>query len=159
MIKHVIITLFPILLLCADRVNLPSAYPPLFITGESDKFITQDTIHKTICVPNYTAKIRNVTEGEKNYVLNRDKQTVKGCCEVDHFLSLELGGTNNKDKNLWAEPYSGKYGAREKDKVETRLHKMICAGPDAEWMTLKDAQDCIEKDWIACGRKIGVLDK
>lgn len=154
--RNVIITLFSIAVLClaASHVGPASAYPPSSITGEADSIVTQNTIKSTICVANYTAGVRAVTESEKKFVLERDHQTRVGCCEVDHFLSLEIGGTNNKDTNLWAEPYSGKYGAREKDKVETALHRLICGGA----MTLKDAQSCILADWVACGRRIKVLD-
>ena len=132
-----------------------SAYPPPGITGEADPAVTQANIKTTICKDHYTATVRAVSEATKKAVLKRDGKTEASCCEVDHFLSLEIGGTNNPDKNLWAQPYAGPYGARRKDVVETALHRMVCAASDA--MPLAVAQKCITDDWIRCGRQIGVL--
>ena len=137
------------------RMASPDVYPPSGITGEADPAVTQATIDKTICVPNYTATVRAVTQAEKRAVLARDRKLTPGCCEVDHVLSLEIGGTNNPDKNLWAEPYAGEYGARVKDAVETALHRMVCKGE----MPLAQAQKCIVSDWVACGKKIGAIAK
>ena len=41
--------------------------------------------------------------------------------EVDHLISLELGGSN-AIKNLGLEPYAGRWGAQNKDVLENRLH-------------------------------------
>jgi hypothetical protein len=53
-------------------------------------------------------------------------------CEVDHLLPLEDGGSNDI-KSLWPQPYASDkkdpnliWNARMKDKLETRLHKLIC---------------------------------
>jgi hypothetical protein len=69
--------------------------------------------------------------------------------EVDHFVSLELGGSNDI-KNLWPEPYLPKPGARQKDVVENYLHRQVCAGN----MTLPDAQQAIKSDWYKIYEKI-----
>jgi hypothetical protein len=66
------------------------------------------------------------------------------CCEVDHLISLELGGSN-RPANLWPEPYDIVWNAKVKDKLENRLHKMVCAGE----IDLSTAQKAIAKDWIA----------
>ena len=47
--------------------------------------------------------------------------------EVDHLISLELGGSN-AIRNLWPEPYAGRWGARTKDVLENRLHDLVCEG-------------------------------
>jgi hypothetical protein len=64
--------------------------------------------------------------------------------EVDHLISLELGGSN-AIRNLWPEPYAGVWGARTKDKLENRLHALVCAGS----LTLQAAQRAISVDWVA----------
>lgn len=69
-------------------------------------------------------------------------------CEIDHLISLELGGKNDI-KNLWPQPYCDKnakgcLGAREKDEAENYLHKQICNGK----ITLIEAQKAIIKDWV-----------
>jgi hypothetical protein len=66
------------------------------------------------------------------------------CHELDHLISLELGGSPTDPKNLWPEPYNIQYGAHQKDKVENYLHDQVCLGN----ITLKDAQYQISHDWI-----------
>lgn len=69
--------------------------------------------------------------------------------EIDHFVSLELGGSNDI-KNLWPQAYAAPVvsmqtmGARQKDVVETELHRRIKKGQ----ITLKQAQDIILTDWV-----------
>ena len=99
-----------------------------------------------VCRPGYSAKVRNVpatikTAVYKEYGMAADK--VPCPCEVDHLISLELGGSNDP-KNLWPEPYSGSLGAREKDKLENYLHRRVCNGK----ISLQDAQGAIKKDWV-----------
>jgi hypothetical protein len=49
--------------------------------------------------------------------------------EVDHLIALEIGGSNTAN-NLWPEPYAGSMGAKAKDRLENKLHKMVCCWPD-----------------------------
>src|SRR6202047_21312 len=73
-----------------------------------------------------------------------------GDYEVDHLISLELGGSNSI-KNLWPQSYVTKpWNAHVKDALENRLHAMVCAGK----MSLKDAQMQISGDWIACYKRV-----
>jgi hypothetical protein len=73
--------------------------------------------------------------------------------ELDHLISLELGGNPEDPKNLWMQPWekrgahfapSGE-GAESKDVVENRLHREVCAGT----ISLTDAQREIASDWTA----------
>jgi hypothetical protein len=59
----------------------------------------------------------------------RNGKRLRVCCEVDHLISLELGGSNDI-KNLWPEPYLPRPGARQKDVLENWLHKQVCSGKD-----------------------------
>ena len=73
--------------------------------------------------------------------------------EVDHLISLELGGSNDP-KNLWPETYSGKWGAKTKDKLENRMAKLVRDelkknGHDAATKLLKQFQNEIATNWIA----------
>jgi hypothetical protein len=70
------------------------------------------------------------------------------CCEVDHLISLELGGSNRLT-NLWPEPYDIVWNAHVKDRLENRLHKMVCAGQ----LDLTTAQQAIARDWIAAYKR------
>lgn len=71
------------------------------------------------------------------------------CYEIDHLISLELGGADVQ-ANLWPQPYDGEHNAHDKDKVENRLHRLVCSGA----MKLEDAQTCIASDWLACAKKV-----
>lgn len=64
--------------------------------------------------------------------------------EVDHLISLELGGDNSL-ANLWPEAAAPLPGFHQKDAVENYLHREVCAGR----MKLEDAQHAIATDWLA----------
>lgn len=134
------------ILACGVLFGANRVLPPAEVPGVVDPGITQANIHQTICQPNYTARVRNVTAAMKKQVYARDGVTphMPECCEVDHLVSLELGGQNDL-KNLWAQPYEPFPGARDKDKVETALHRDVCAGK----LTLKQAQTIIRTDWFS----------
>jgi hypothetical protein len=96
-----------------------------------------------------TPQFRNTTEKMKNevyaeYGVERDKGICKGGCEVDHLVSLEIGGADTV-KNLWPQPSQPKPGFHEKDILENWLHKQVCAGK----MDLAEAQAKIRTDWYA----------
>ena len=97
-----------------------------------------------ICKPGYVSSVRNVPQNVKDQVFAEYGVTSHptGAYEVDHLISLELGGSNNI-KNLWPEPYTGPDNAHEKDKIENSLHAQVCGGK----IKLQDAQDEIAKNW------------
>jgi len=106
-----------------------------------------------VCTPGYSKCIRNVPQSEKaavyqSYSLTGNHtgycDTSQGC-EVDHLISLELGGSNEQT-NLWPEPYQGTtWNAHVKDQLENYLHAHVCSGDIA----LDQAQQEIATDWIA----------
>jgi hypothetical protein len=49
------------------------------------------------------------------------------CCEIDHLIPLELGGSNDV-KNLWPQPQDPRPGSFEKDSLENDLHHRVCNG-------------------------------
>jgi hypothetical protein len=70
--------------------------------------------------------------------------------EVDHLISLELGGSNSI-RNLWPESYmTHPWNAHVKDAVENELHQQVCSGR----ISLHDAQRAIATDWIAAYRRL-----
>jgi hypothetical protein len=105
-----------------------------------------------ICTPGYSRCFRDVPQLEKTSV-NRSYGLMgnhtgycdtKQGCEVDHLISLELGGSNDQT-NLWPEPYQGTtWNAHVKDQLENFLHRQVCQGDIA----LDQAQQEIAKDWI-----------
>ena len=135
------------------KTGCDSYYPDQKLTpGHPDPKITQATIHDTVCKDHYTTGVRNVNDAEKaqEFKTYSIKPTDSPFgYEIDHFISLELGGTNDPD-NLWPQPYcqpgtGGKtcVGAREKDVVETSLAHRMCAGT----ITLDEARQIITTDW------------
>lgn len=102
-------------------------------------------------VPGYATKVRNVPDRVKIAVYNEYHVTqhVPGQYEIDHLISLELGGSNDI-RNLWPQSYSGTWNAHLKDKLENELHHRVVAGT----MTLANAQREISTDWITAYTKI-----
>ena len=102
-----------------------------------------------ICTPGYAASVRNVSDALKSQVYARYHVTwVPYQHEVDHLISLELGGSNSIF-NLWPEPYAGRWGARTKDTLENRLHDLVCAGS----LSLGSAQHLEATDWVVAYRR------
>ncbi len=102
-----------------------------------------------ICVPGYSTSARDVSDAEKTQVYARYHVTwVPYQHEVDHLISLELGGSNAIG-NLWPEPYAGRWGARTKDALENRMHDLVCAGQ----LSLASAQHQEATNWVAAYRR------
>lgn len=99
-----------------------------------------------ICQSGYASSVRNVPTSEKNQVYAEYGITSHqpGEYEVDHLVSLELGGSN-EIANLWPEAAEPTPGFHEKDKVENYLHDQVCEGKIA----LHDAQVQIATNWLA----------
>lgn len=117
--------------------------------GLPNWFIEQSNIKATICTVGYTKKIRPpVKRTDREKLILMEKYGVKGKpedYELDHLISLELGGNPIDRRNLWPQPYEPKPGAREKDRVEDALNKKVCNGE----ITLAEAQRIIATDWFS----------
>ncbi len=94
-----------------------------------------------ICTRGYSRSVRNVPESLKRsvYAEYGIESHRTGSYEVDHLVSLELGG-DNSIANLWPEIAPGFH---EKDGIENRLHDAVCAGS----LGLRTAQGQIARDW------------
>jgi hypothetical protein len=68
--------------------------------------------------------------------------------EVDHLVSLELGGSNVR-ADLFPEAASPRPGAHEKDTLENALHRRVCDGA----MRLRAAQRAIATNWLSAFRR------
>ena len=111
-------------------------------------------------IKNETMKAYGYTDADNHY-------------ELDHFISLELGGCPDCVANLWPQPYGDAQhpmtqaaraagdkahpnaatplpGALQKDQVEDHLKAEVCAGT----VTLARAQAIITTDWYACYLKV-----
>jgi hypothetical protein len=123
----------------------PNRPDPQLTPGVADPAVTQANIGSTICVAGYSGRVRNVPQSEKDEVYREYgiAYHAPGQYEVDHLISLELGGSNHI-KNLWPEPYAGTDNAHRKDGMENRLHAEVCAGQ----ITLAQGQDEIVHWWM-----------
>lgn len=111
---------------------------------------------KVICVPGYTQTVRDVPSSLKHqvYVSYGILKHKPGDYEVDHLISLELGGSNSI-LNLWPESYKNKpINAHVKDRIENKLHDLACEGQ----LDFATAQKMIAQNWPAAyERYIGPL--
>ena len=136
-----VLCLLPSLAWAEDPI-LPN---PQMTPGIFDSTATVDII----CQKGYTATVRHVTDKQKDEVFKEYGIERSGDYEVDHLISLELGGSNDT-KNLWPQSYSGIWGARIKDTLEHRLHTLVCDGK----MSLREAQLDISTNWIETYQKV-----
>ncbi|HEX3542635.1 MAG TPA: hypothetical protein VHT75_19560 [Acidimicrobiales bacterium] len=153
-----------------------AAYTP----GATNPAVTQATIAETICLPGWTATVRPpVSYTERVKVLEdggggtvtyqgvaysvhgfRLGDTTVSHFELDHLISLELGGSPADPRNLWLQPYEAPKGpapagtgSQTKDKVENAARAAVCAGR----LPLADAQQKMATNWATFGRQLGVV--
>jgi hypothetical protein len=114
--------------------------------GDTFEVTAQD-----LCVPGYSKKVRSVSAEMKREVYQEYGITTHGPgdYEVDHLISLELGGSNSI-KNLWPESHRTlPWNAQVKDRLEGKLHELVCSGQ----LDIRVAQQAIASDWIAAYEK------
>lgn len=119
--------------------------------GVIDPNVTQDNIRSTICSRGYTDSVRPPTS--YTTPLKRLLMTAYGDVdtdgrlmplnqfELDHIISLELGGHPTDVRNLY--PEHGLHN--DKDKLENRLNHHVCY----DGLALIDAQTAIATNWVA----------
>jgi hypothetical protein len=115
--------------------------------------VTSDV--RTICARGYATRVRPKgalwrhlkDEAYNRYHLARGHRSSislngvrRPAYEVDHLIPLELGGSPTDLGNLWPEPLAD---AKRKDKVENRLHALVCSGR----LSLKAAQAAVARNW------------
>jgi len=118
--------------------------------GIEDKACTPGAIMASattaqICKSGYAGSVRNVPSSEKDQVYAEYGIATHspGQYEVDHLISLELGGSNDIT-NLWPEAANPTPGFHQKDQVENYLHAQVCDGR----LSLKQAQQEIATNWL-----------
>jgi len=105
--------------------------------GYRNPEVRQSNLASTVCKSGYSATIRppvSYTSFLKREELRYYKLPGKvSDYQLDHLISLSLGGSPYDTRNLWMEPKSQ---AGRDDKLEAQWHHDLCAG----WLTLKEAQ-------------------
>lgn len=134
--------------LCNPRWSTSSIRPPARLTTTLKQ---QQMAALGYTVTNSLPRVR--TKSGKGTRPNLAKCVARSanpaCWEEDHLISLELGGNPTNPKNLWPQPWFGPMNAHDKDVLENRLHKMVCAGQ----VPLSEAQHAIATDWVAAYRR------
>lgn len=118
---------------------------PLQDQGCTPGAIFPSATKSKICQSGYASSVRNVPTSTKDKVYKMYGITSHraGQYEVDHLVSLQLGGSNDIS-NLWPEAASPKPGFHEKDRVENYLHDQVCSGA----ISLSQAQAEIATNWL-----------
>jgi hypothetical protein len=132
-----------------DHGQLPD---PRCTPGSVDPAVTQGNLRLTICRPGYTKTVRPPASATSRFKFDvaypayhepKSKRT-----ELDHLVSLELGGSNDAT-NLWPESPPT---PNPKDKVENALHAAICDGR----VKLTAAQNAIASNWKTAEQVLGL---
>lgn len=151
LLSLVIVSITQFVLSSSDSVRPWYLPDPKLSPGVVDTNVTAEMLRH----PKFIKASRNVPESEKKEVFRRygmDNKTPPCPCEIDHIISLELGGSNSIS-NLFPQPYIGLWNARLKDRLENYLHRQVLSGK----MTLPEAQFAISHDWTNAYLKAGFV--
>jgi hypothetical protein len=142
--------LFAVLACLAAPVWATDLPNPSLTPGATNPEVNQGNIDQTICIRGYTKTIRPPA-----YYTNRLKKEQLAQYgyadhnpkhyEEDHLIPLEIGGNPTDVRNLWPEPRNSQYSAGEKDRLENRLHELVCT----HQLPLVRAQREIATNWVA----------
>lgn len=100
-----------------------------------------------VCTPGWASAHRDVPASEAKAVFTayRIPYARRASYELDHLISLELGGSNAVS-NLWPQPQTeNDTNGPDKDALENHLHGLVCSGQ----LALGTAQHSIAADWVA----------
>lgn len=123
--------------LCGDEFRTSQVRPPTSYTNKVKKLMLGDG--GDIKAPN----------GRTYTVVGEHLPGSIGDYELDHLISLQIGGHPVDPRNLWMQPWTKtgslkvERGAEEKDKIENALRRQVCK----RGMPLAEAQRRIADDW------------
>ena len=131
------------MLLAASSTKAGPAYVYPNPTLTPGAILTTDA--STICAPGYASSVRDVSTATKEQVYAEYGVSYPqplGAYEVDHFIPLEIGGSNDIT-NLWLEPATPTPGFHQKDQFENFEHGQVCNGT----ISVTEAQRRMASDW------------
>jgi hypothetical protein len=100
---------------------------------------------KEVCISGYSRSVRDVSQALKEYIYDtyNISSRAPGQYQVDHLVSLTLGGSNDI-ANLWPQPKEPRPGYNEKNKLTNELRRRICDGR----ISIQEAQRVMAEDWV-----------
>lgn len=102
-----------------------------------------------LCGSEYRSPDRNISITQKRQTFDRyGLSTRTGGYNVDHLIPVRLGGSNSP-KNLWPQSLAGEWNYHMKNRLERRLHKLVCE----KKISLDTAQQEISRDWVSAYKK------
>lgn len=128
-----------------DRSCTPGAYDPAMTAA-------------VLCASGYSTRSYRPPESETEDAKFKVVEPAYGqhdvSGELDHLVSLELGGANDLS-NLWVEVGSI---PNSKDSAENALHRWVCSGDSASTRQerLTEAQKAIASDWHTAEARLGI---
>ena len=139
------------LLLVVGLVQADPEHSPILPDPKMTPGDTLTTDAQAVCQPGYAKSVRNVPQSLKNQVYRQYGVTSRQPheYEIDHRISLQLGGSNSI-RNLWPQSVvTQPLNAHVKDRVENKLHERVCSGQ----LPLEQAQREIASDWVGAYQK------
>ena len=110
---------------------------------------TATTTKEELCGAEYRSSERNIPIMLKRQTFDRYGMRPEAIgYNVDHLIPVRLGGSNSP-KNLWPQALSGEWNYHMKNRLERRLHKMVCS----QTLALEMAQQEIARDWVSAYKK------
>jgi hypothetical protein len=151
MYKFLIIFLFSISTSIAQTI-------PKEAIGAINPNVTQENISQNICVPNWTSTVRPTASATnkikyKQLELYGIPKSDDKLFELDHKIPLSSGGALLDNNNLWLQSWNSCPSAKNKDRLEVKIKKLICS----KKITLKEGREAMV-DWVASyNKRIGKL--
>jgi hypothetical protein len=150
-------TPFILLLTLLTAPPLSAAGPPILPYRRLTPGAANSVSEEDLCQPGFSKWMRAVSEKTRLRVY-REYQIpghTRGEFEVEHLIPLALGGSNDI-ANLVPESYQTQpWNAHVKDRLEKKLHDMVCAGE----IDLQEAQKEIASNWIETYERIFHTDQ
>jgi hypothetical protein len=129
------------------RVSAEGPKPKASLTPGETRPITIAEVCRTAQAETITPNITEETRRSVFAAYGIDP-TRRNEFEVDYLITPDLGGAESV-RNMWPQPYSTRWNARVKDRLEQRLHQLVCNGA----LDLSTAQHDIAVDWIGAYKK------
>jgi hypothetical protein len=145
--------LITVLLLCVSAAL--AHHPALSLAELTPGDVFPDVTAEQLSQIGYSKKARHVSFRLRQQVFAeyRIPFAARNDYEVDHLVSLAIGGSNSI-RNLWLEPLrlsenGYDLGAVTKDRLEDKLHWLVVSGQ----LEVKEAQKAIAENWVDAYRK------